>query len=627
MPGGPGALPRRAFGYFSPVGKVTRGTGLEAPPERKNKMNYTAQDFEKALASSGLSGQFSRWDLDTAQKNPDFGMGILSAKQNYNAAATPEQKILANEEANDLRRRYGYYSGGSNGAQYLPTGQMTPQIYGKIEEIGSFPDYQEPYKDMYNSALDRLGSMGSFSYDKAAPTYTNAYADLQKKLLDSVVNRDPFTWSKETDPQWGSYKKSYLREGERATANALAQASAASGGRPSSYAVNAATQAGDYYAAKLNDMIPTLYQQAYDRYLQEFQMDRQKLGDVNTQEQIDYNRYLTDLGQYNTDRDFALNVYNSDFDRNNAYLNAIMELDNMAYGRYSDSYDRLLSQLGVYQGQEDREYNRYNDSLDRALQLQGISQQRQEQKQGDAQRMVDSILSVGGTPSAELLAEAGYPSEYSDAILQDYRRQQLEKVQEDAREQISNIFKVGGVPSQELIDMSGLSPDYIKIMSTNSKQQSAPSSGGSRRSSGSRSSSSASSASNSSGDNYDGLFAAAQASGHPASYIANHYKEFGFKSSSGLSKEYEQWAEEMEDSSPTQSGGARLEDIDSNSVLSLGLGPLDYNGVDALAEAGMLDIFSNGDKVSVKWANGWNEDKAKEAIRSGRRVPGIPGAR
>ena len=310
-------------------------------------MNYTAQDFEKALASSGLSGQFSRWDLDTAQKNPDFGMGILSAKQNYNAAATPEQKILANEEANDLRRRYGYYSGGSNGAQYLPTGQMTPQIYGKIEEIGSFPDYQEPYKDMYNSALDRLGSMGSFSYDKAAPTYTNAYADLQKKLLDSVVNRDPFTWSKETDPQWGSYKKSYLREGERATANALAQASAASGGRPSSYAVNAATQAGDYYAAKLNDMIPTLYQQAYDRYLQEFQMDRQKLGDVNTQEQIDYNRYLTDLGQYNTDRDFALNVYNSDFDRNNAYLNAIMELDNMAYGRYSDSYDRLLSQLGV----------------------------------------------------------------------------------------------------------------------------------------------------------------------------------------------------------------------------------------------------------------------------------------
>lgn len=518
-------------------------------------MNYTAQDFEKALASSGLSGQFSRWDLDTARKNPDFGMGILSAKQNYNAATTPEQKILANENANDLRRRYGYYSGGINGAEYLPTGQMTPQIYGKIEEIGSFPDYQEPYKDMYNAALDRLGSMGSFSYDKAAPTYTNAYADLQKKLLDSVVNRDPFTWSKETDPQWGSYKKSYLREGERATANALAQASAASGGRPSSYAVNAATQAGDYYATKLNDMIPTLYQQAYDRYLQEFQMDRQKLGDVNSQEQIDYNRYLTDLGQYNTDRDFALNVYNSDFDRNNAYLNAIMELDNMAYGRYNDSYDRLLSQLGVYQGQEDREYNRYNDSLDRALQLQSLNQQRQDQEKSFYQQQLDAILSAGGTPSAGLLASSGYSGEYADALAQAYQRQQLEQDRAFVQQQLDAILKAGGTPSQGLISGSGYSNEYVQALENLYRQQSVPVSSGSRRSSGSSGSRGGSSASNSSGDNYDGLFAAAKASGHPASYIANHYKEYGFKSSSGLSKEYEQWAEEMEDGGIPENAG------------------------------------------------------------------------
>lgn len=512
-------------------------------------MNYTAQDFEKALASSGLSGQFSRWDLDTAQKNPDFGMGILSAKQNYNAAATPEQKILANEEANDLRRRYGYYSGGSNGAQYLPTGQMTPQIYGKIEEIGSFPDYQEPYKDMYNSALDRLGSMGSFSYDKAAPTYTNAYADLQKKLLDSVVNRDPFTWSKETDPQWGSYKKSYLREGERATANALAQASAASGGRPSSYAVNAATQAGDYYAAKLNDMIPTLYQQAYDRYLQEFQMDRQKLGDVNTQEQIDYNRYLTDLGQYNTDRDFALNVYNSDFDRNNAYLNAIMELDNMAYGRYSDSYDRLLSQLGVYQGQEDREYNRYNDSLDRALQLQGISQQRQEQEKNFYQQQLDAILGAGGTPSADLLASSGYSGEYANALAQAYQRQQMEQDREFAQKQLDAILKAGGTPSQGLISGSGYSNEYVQALENLYKQQAVPVSNRPRKES------SPSSDTGGSGDDYAGLFAAAQASGYPESYISNHYKEFGFTSSSGLKQAYTQWVEEMEDGGIPENAG------------------------------------------------------------------------
>ena len=42
---------------------------------------------------------------------------------------------------------------------------------------------------------------------------------------------------------------------------------------------------------------------------------------------------------------------------------------------------------------------------------------------------------------------------------------------------------------------------------------------------------------------YDGLFAAAQASGYPKSYIANNYKKFGFTSSSGVYDDYEDWLE------------------------------------------------------------------------------------
>lgn len=451
-------------------------------------MRYTAQDFEKALAGSGLSGQFSRWDLDTAQKNPDFGMGILTTKQNYNAATTPEQKILANEQANDLRRRYGYYSGGASGSEYLPTGQYSQPIASKVSEIGSFGPYQSQYQSLLDSARDAMGSMGSFSYDNAAPTYTNAYADLQRQLLDSVVNRDPFTWSKETDPQWGSYKKSYLREGERATANALAQASAASGGRPSSYAVNAATQAGDYYATKLNDMIPTLYQQAYDKYLQEFQMDRQKLGDVNSQEQLDYNRYLNDLGQFNTDRDFALNAYNSDFDRTSAYLSALQGLDQTDYNRYNDSYDRLLSQLGAYQDQDDREYGRYNDSVDRALQLQSLSQQRQDQKKNFYQQQLDAILSAGGTPSAGLLASSGYSGEYADALAQAYQRAQMEQDRDFAQQQLDAILKAGGTPSQDLVNGSGYSGEYIQALKNFYQKPASGSASRSSRSGGSGSS-------------------------------------------------------------------------------------------------------------------------------------------
>ena len=78
--------------------------------------------------------------------------------------------------------------------------------------------------------------------------------------------------------------------------------------------MTAATQAGDYYAAQLNDIIPTLYQQAYDQYLDEYNMSLQDLNAVNTQEQLDYAKYLDDLTQFNTDRNFAFNEYLSDFD-------------------------------------------------------------------------------------------------------------------------------------------------------------------------------------------------------------------------------------------------------------------------------------------------------------------------
>lgn len=344
-------------------------------------MAYTQNDFLKDLNASGLADKFSQWDMDTAMQHPDFGRTILSAKQNYNSATTPEQKLLYNAQANAARRHYGYYSGGSDGSQYISTGRLPGQIDSKLEEIGSF---------------------GSFDYGREAPSYNNAYAREQQRMLDSIINRPDFSWSKETDPQWSSYKKSYLREGERATADALGQASAASGGRPSSYAVNAATQAGDYYATKLNDVIPTLYQQAYDRYLKEFQMQQQALDAVNGQEQLDYNRYLTELGQYNTDRDFAYNAYTND-------------------------YNRLLSQLGAFQGEEDRQYGRYSDSVDRALQLDALTRERQANEQNMYLGYLDAVLQSGGSPSAELISRSGAPSEYVQALENLYKQQAAAK--------------------------------------------------------------------------------------------------------------------------------------------------------------------------------------------------------
>lgn len=332
-------------------------------------MAYTYDDFVNAANQSGLMGQFSQNDLDLAQKYPEFGLSVLSLKKDYNNATTAEQRLLANQAANELRKSYGNYSGGADGGSF----QLESKLNRRSDDL-----------------LDQLGSFGSFSYDEA-PTYENAYAKQQKDLLDRILNREDFSWSKETDPQWSSYKKSYLREGDRATANALAQASAASGGRPSSYAVNAATQAGDYYATKLNDVIPTLYQQAYEKYLDEYNMKLKDLNAVNQQEQLDYAKYLDRLGQYNTDRGFA-------------------------YQNYADDYDRLRSQLADVQGQDQIDYARYLDEVSR-----------QQTAQDSIRGQVDAILAAGGSPSANLVSESGYSSEYVKALEDAYRKQEAEK--------------------------------------------------------------------------------------------------------------------------------------------------------------------------------------------------------
>ena len=332
-------------------------------------MAYTYDDFVKAANQSGLMGQFSQDDLNLAQKYPEFGLSVLSLKKDYNNAATAEQRLLANQAANELRKSYGNYSGGADGGSF----RLESKLNRRADDL-----------------LGQIGSFGSFSYDEA-PTYENAFAQQQKDLLDRILNREDFSWSKETDPQWSSYKKSYLREGDRATANALAQASAASGGRPSSYAVNAATQAGDYYATKLNDVIPTLYQQAYERYLDEYNMKLKDLNAVNQQEQLDYAKYLDRLGQFNTDRGFA-------------------------YQNYADDYDRLRSQLADVQGQDQIDYARYLDEASR-----------QQTAQDSIRSQVDAILAAGGSPSANLVSESGYSSEYVKALEDAYRKQEAEK--------------------------------------------------------------------------------------------------------------------------------------------------------------------------------------------------------
>ena len=256
-------------------------------------MAYTYSDFLKKAQATNTLKDFDPDELRLAEPYPEYGIAAASLKAEANSATTSAQRAIANEAAAQLKASYNGF-----------TGSYQDEIDDILDQLDKYPDfsydqeapeYDNKYEEEQDAILDQIGKYPDFSWDQEAPTYTNPYEQLQKELLDQLLNREDFTWSTDTDPVFGQYQKQYLREGERATANALAQAAAASGGQTSSYAATAASQAGNYYASQLSDMIPELYNQAYQRYLSEYEQLANDLGVVNTQQQLDYKEYLDRL--------------------------------------------------------------------------------------------------------------------------------------------------------------------------------------------------------------------------------------------------------------------------------------------------------------------------------------------
>lgn len=317
---------------------------------------YTYEQFQKAAQDSGLWGQFSQADLLQAQKNPDFGMSILKYKNDYRNAVTDAEREAANRGANELRSSWGGYTGGGDG--------------------GSF-------------ALNPM-SPGSFEY-VSAPTYESRYDDTIQDLIQQMLDRPDFSYDPSNDPLYQNYRKQYTREGQRATADTLGAAAAASGGIPSSYATTAAGQAGNYYAAQMTDMIPQLQQLAYDQYRNEYEMLLSDLGAVSGAEQMDYNKYQDRLNQYNTDRNFS---YGQFLDELNAQ---------------SQRRENELSEA-IYEREWQNTLDQQNYERDQALRELARSQ-------------VDNMISTGTMPPAELLEQAGYSQDYANALSQYYQNE------------------------------------------------------------------------------------------------------------------------------------------------------------------------------------------------------------
>ncbi len=158
---------------------------------------------------------------------------------------------------------------------------------------------------------DTVAETEKFTYDKA-PAYASKYQSQIDDLMDSLLNREQFTYNPEEDETYLQYKDSYTRAGQRAQQDTLGQIAARTGGLASSYATSASQQAYNNYMSALADKIPELKQLAYAMYQDEINNKRSDLSVLMTADQNEYSRFLNELNQYNADRNFDYGLYRDD---------------------------------------------------------------------------------------------------------------------------------------------------------------------------------------------------------------------------------------------------------------------------------------------------------------------------
>ena len=309
--------------------------------------------YDAYLQKKKQGGYFSSsYDDELAKINPNIGMGIMYSKENFTNAKTPQERADANRVANNYRERFGGYNGGKDGSQYLPVMEYkgTAPVNTGSDQFGSSfygvgLDSADPsgghygYRDWEESQVTE--TPGSFAYDK----FASPYEQQLKKAADAVENRRQWSYNADNDQAYQAARKQFLREADRATGDTMGKYAGMTGGMPSSYAVSAAQQAGDYQRAQLNDRLGDFIQQDYQRYLDNIGLDFDTLSAFRSLDQDERSRY-------DTDRNFAYNQFMADLQHR------IEQEDKAREGRQAITNGRYTN----WQNNIGTAYDRANDS-------------------------------------------------------------------------------------------------------------------------------------------------------------------------------------------------------------------------------------------------------------------------
>ena len=213
----------------------------------------------------------------------------------------------------------------------------------------SYDDYQE--SDLVTQAKDALNAQLA----QKPGEYNSKWQDQLDDTINKILNREKFSYDLNGDALYQQYKDKYIQQGKMAMADAIGQASAMTGGYGNSYAQSVGQQQYNAQLQNLNDIVPELYQMAYDKYNQEGQDLYNQYAMLGAQEEQDYGRHRDSVTDWQSERDYLTGRY--DNERNLDYSKYVDDR-NFDYSKYAD--DRNFA-YGQYMDDKNYEYGKYID--------------------------------------------------------------------------------------------------------------------------------------------------------------------------------------------------------------------------------------------------------------------------
>lgn len=247
----------------------------------------------------------------------DYSALIDEAVKNGDLAAAGKYEQQRNEKIDALG--LGYEKTNDYSQYYQKPEGYDPDVdySALISDAAANKDYDAAamYEQQRNDKISGEGLSNDPSNKYTA--YGNA-KEQENRFYDQFMNRDKFYYDLASDPLYQQYKDMYMSQGKLAMQDTMGQAAALTGGYGNSYAQTAGQQMYNNYLGKINDIVPDLYNAAYNRYVQEG-------NDIYSKYQAAAGRADAELGKieqraddaYNT----ALTLINAGIMPNQAMLN------------------------------------------------------------------------------------------------------------------------------------------------------------------------------------------------------------------------------------------------------------------------------------------------------------------